>query len=164
MTSAKPTTKKRASGKERTWAGKFDRQVGFLLRKAYQRNMVIFQQHTPVPQLTSMQAATLMVLLDESPCSLTTLGRAAAMDPATTRGVVERLHERELVSLVSDSKDKRKVMVQLVKRGQQLAQDMVPILTRIADETTKSLNDAERIALTYLLEKIANGDDETKEK
>jgi DNA-binding MarR family transcriptional regulator len=140
------------------WTGKFERQVGFLLRKAYQRNMAIFQQHTPIPQLTSMQTAALMVLLDNNPCSLTTLGRAAAMDPATTRGVVERMHERDLVSLVSDSKDKRKVMVRLEKKGRQIAQEMVPILVKIADETMKPLNDAERVALTYLLQKIANGE------
>lgn len=153
--------RKKTSGKNadtQIWTGKFERQVGFLLRKAYQRNMVIFQKHTPIAQLTSMQTAALIVLLEHNLCSLTDLGRAAAMDPATTRGVVERLHERDLVSLLSDSRDKRKVMVQLEKRGRQVAQEMVPILVKIADETMKPLNDAERVALAYLLQKIADGE------
>jgi len=111
----------------------------------------------PVPSLTSVQAAALIVLVDHSPCSLTTLGRAAAMDPATTRGVAERLNEKGWVSLVPDSRDKRKVMVRLEKKGRQFALDLIPVLNKIADETLSPLNEAERVALVYLLDRIATG-------
>ena len=149
---------------ESVWFEKLDRQVGFLLRKASQRNLTIFQKHAPAQGLTSVQAAALIVLLDYSPCSLTTLGRAAAMDPATTRGVAERLSEKGWVSLVADAKDKRKVMVRLEKKGRQFALDLVPVLYAIADETLDPLNEAERVALVYLLEKVANGASETDEE
>ena len=142
---------------EPAWVDNLDKQVGFLLRKASQRNLTIFQKLAPVPSLTSVQAAALIVLVDHSPCSLTTLGRAAAMDPATTRGVAERLSEKGWVSLVSDSRDKRKVMVKLEKKGRQFALDLIPVLNRIADETLSPLNEAERIALVYLLDRVANG-------
>ena len=142
---------------EPAWVGNLDKQVGFLLRKASQRNLIIFQKLAPVPSLTSVQAAALIVLVDHSPCSLTTLGRAAAMDPATTRGVAERLSEKGWVSLVPDSRDKRKVMVRLEKKGRQFALDLIPVLNRIADETLSPLNEAERIALVYLLDRVANG-------
>jgi MarR family transcriptional regulator, lower aerobic nicotinate degradation pathway regulator len=145
---------------ERLWYEKLNKQVGFLLRKASQRNLTIFQKRAPVPSLTSVQAAALIVLLDESPCSLTTLGRAAAMDPATTRGVAERLSEKGWVSFVADKKDKRKVMVRLEKKGRQLALDLVPVLYAIAHETLEPLNEAERVALVYLLAKIANGSEQ----
>ena len=151
---------------ELAWVGNLDRQVGFLLRKASQRNLTIFQKHAPVAGRTSVQAAALIVLLDHSPCSLTTLGRAAAMDPATTRGVAERLNEKGWVSLVPDSRDKRKVMVRLEKKGRQFALDLIPVLNKIADETLSPLNEAERIALVYLLDRIAaganGGEDEEK--
>jgi len=149
---------------ELAWLDKLDRQVGFLLRKASQRNLAIFQKRAPAPSLTSVQAAALVVLLDYSPCSLTTLGRAAAMDPATTRGVAERLSEKGWVSLVPDTKDKRKVMVRLEKKGRHLAIDLVPILYAIADETMEPLNEAERVALVYLLGKISNGPDDASEE
>jgi len=149
---------------ELAWLDKLDRQVGFLLRKASQRNLTIFQKRAPAPSLTSVQAAALVVLLDYSPCSLTTLGRAAAMDPATTRGVAERLSEKGWVSLVPDTKDKRKVMVRLEKKGRHLAIDLVPILYAIADETMEPLNEAERVALVYLLGKISNGPDDASEE
>lgn len=149
---------------ELTWFDKLDKQVGFLLRKASQRNLTIFQKRAPVPSLTSVQAAALVALLDYSPCSLTTLGRAAAMDPATTRGVAERLSEKGWVSLVADTKDKRKVMVKLEKKGRQFARDLVPVLYAIADETMEPLNEAERVSLVYLLGKISNGPDDAGEE
>jgi MarR family transcriptional regulator, lower aerobic nicotinate degradation pathway regulator len=142
---------------ETAWVGNLDKQVGFLLRKASQRNLTLFQKHSPVASLTSVQAASLIVLIDQSPCSLTTLGRAAAMDPATTRGVAERLSEKGWVSLVADSKDKRKVMVKLEKKGRQFALDLIPILHAIAAETLEPLNEAEQVALVYLLGKIGHG-------
>lgn len=79
------------------------------------------------------------------------------MDPATTRGVVARLRERNLVSLVPDKKDKRKVMIRLEGSGKEAVQKMVPILAKIAEETMTSLNETERVALAYLLKKVANG-------
>jgi DNA-binding MarR family transcriptional regulator len=143
---------------ESAWFDGLNKQVGFLLRKASQRNLTIFQKRAPAPSLTSVQAAALIVLLDYSPCSLTTLGRTTAMDPATTRGVAERLSEKGWVSLVADANDKRKVMVRLEKKGRQFAIDLVPVLYSIADETLEPLNEAERVALVYLLGKIATDD------
>ncbi len=142
-----------------TWID-IEKQIGFLLRKASQRNLIIFQKHVPIPNLTSVQAAALIVLIDHSPCSLTTLGRRAAMDPATTRGVAERLSDRGWVSLVSDESDKRKVMVKLERKGRKLANELVPLLHAIADATLKPLNEEERVALTLLLERISQTDAE----
>jgi DNA-binding MarR family transcriptional regulator len=158
--SARSASSKQA---ELPWIETFSKQVGFLLRKASQRNLTIFQKRAPVPGLTSVQAAALIVLLDYSPCSLTTLGRAAAMDPATTRGVAERMSEKGWVSLVADTKDKRKVMVKLERKGRQLAMELIPVLYAIADETLEALNEAERVALVYLLGKIAGSGEEADE-
>ncbi len=142
-----------------TWIDQFERQIGFLLRKASQRNLAIFQRQVTFPSLTSVQAAALLVLMDYSPCSLTTLGQRAAMDPATTRGVVERLNERGLISLLSDATDRRKVIVQLEKKGRRLAGELIPILFSIADETMANLNEAERAMLLHLLDKMTSGTD-----
>jgi MarR family transcriptional regulator, lower aerobic nicotinate degradation pathway regulator len=144
-----------------TWIDQFEKQIGFLLRKASQRNLAIFQRQAPLPNLTSVQAAALIVLMDHSPCSLTTLGHLAVMDPATTRGVAERLAERHLISLLSDPKDKRKVIVRLDRKGRHLATELIPILFSIADETMASLNEAERAMLLHLLCKMTAGGDKS---
>jgi DNA-binding MarR family transcriptional regulator len=135
-------------------------QVGFLLRKAYQRNMTIFQNLCPDRKLTAMQAAALVSLIDIGPCSLSALGSRAAMDPATTRGVVDRLLERKLVSLSTDRIDRRKVIVKIKPSGRKLIDEMLPVFDRIADDTMAQLNSAERVVLVTLLQKVGYGDEE----
>lgn len=131
--------------------------VGFLLRKAYQRNALLFQRHSPGRQLTGPQGAVLIALFGSPPCSLTELGRRTAMDPATTRGVVERMRERGLVSVSPGTRDKRQVMVRLEEQGNELYEMLVPARLRIDEDTMGALNAAERVALVMLLKKITNG-------
>ena len=132
--------------------------VGFLLRKFYQKNQAIWQALCPDKQMTSVQSAALSVLHGGGPCTLTTLGRAAAMDPATTRGVVDRLRRRGMISLQSDPVDRRKVIVQLEPAAQAYFTAMAATMPRIEEATLAPLNPAERIALEYLLHKVTGTD------
>ena len=66
-----------------------DDQIGYLLRKAYQRNSVIFSEM--VPELTTMQFSVMRRLATDGAMSQNLLGRSVAMDGATTKGVVDRL-------------------------------------------------------------------------
>jgi DNA-binding MarR family transcriptional regulator len=141
--------------------GKYDfsKQIGHLLRKAYQRHTAIFQKFCIDPQLTAVQFVVLCVIGENSPCFLTTISRAAALDPATTRGVVERLSKRNLITIAQDNVDKRRVVAQLQEEGRQLMQDMIPYSLKITDATMAGLSPAERVALEYLLMKIADLDE-----
>lgn len=130
-------------------------QVGHLLRKAYQRHTAIFQDICFDRQLTSVQLAALCTIDIHGASSLREVGRAAALDPATARGVVDRLRDRGLVALSADPNDKRKVVVDLEEEGRRLVQAMVPYSAEISKRTTQSLNPAEKVALVYLLQKIA---------
>ncbi len=98
-----------------------EKSIGFLLRKSYQRNMVLFSELSPHSDLTAVQAAALLALKDHSPCSLAELGRMAAMDPATTRGVVERMRKRDLVRTEPSDEDRREVIIHLEKEGKKIA-------------------------------------------
>ena len=120
------------------------RQIGFLVRKFYQKNQAIWQ--------------ALCVLLRDGPCTLTTLGRAAAMDPATTRGVVDRLQRRGMISVIDDPADRRKVIVQLMPAGHDYLELMADVMPQIAEATLTPLNPAERVALEYLLRKVTDGE------
>jgi DNA-binding MarR family transcriptional regulator len=133
---------------------KFAQQVGHLLRRAYQRHTAIFQRLCPDPQLTSVQLAVLCAVGERDACSLSEIGRAAAIDPATTRGIVERLEQRRLITLLADETDKRKVMVVLELAGQRLLKDVLPHAQQITQQTTCALNPAEEIALGFLLRKL----------
>jgi MarR family transcriptional regulator, lower aerobic nicotinate degradation pathway regulator len=128
--------------------------IGHLLRKAYQNHSAIFQNLCIDPQLTSVQLATLFAVSASGLSSLRDVGRAAALDPATTRGVVDRLKLRGLVVLSPDVNDKRKVLVDLSLAGHRLVKEMIPCSRKIGEKTLEALNPAEQIALTYLLKKI----------
>jgi DNA-binding MarR family transcriptional regulator len=120
--------------------------------------MMLFQRMCVDPSLTSVQLATLHSLADNGPSSLTAIGRSAAMDPATTSGVVDRLKDRGLVTLSPDPNDRRRVIVELEPRGRKLVEEMLPVLEQLAEATMDRLTVAERVALIYLLEKISQTD------
>jgi DNA-binding MarR family transcriptional regulator len=131
--------------------------VGFLVRKLYQKNQTIWQATCPDPQLTSVQFAALNTIFRMGPSSLAEIGRAAAMDAATTRGVVDRLRARDLLTLETTSQDRRKVIVKLEPAGEAIVQTMQATVQSIADATLHPLNPAERIALQFLLLKATDG-------
>lgn len=134
------------------------KQVGHLLRKAYQTHVAIFQALSNHPQITPTQFAVLCAVRDVGPCSLTVIGRRIVMDLATVRGTIERLSNRGLVSISKDDTDRRQVIAALSPEGRQLLDDMVPIAQKITDATVQKLSVAETIALIYLLEKISTTD------
>ena len=136
------------------------RQIGFLIRKFYQKNQAIWQALCPDEAMTSVQSAALSVLLRDGPCTLTTLGRAAAMDPATTRGVVAPLPRRGLVSVIAAPAGRRHVIVELMPPGDYLGL-MAEVMPQIAEATLTPLNPAERVALEYLLRKVTDGEPPT---
>jgi MarR family transcriptional regulator, lower aerobic nicotinate degradation pathway regulator len=150
-----PQIQAAGSSKDRTREYDYSVQIGYLLRRAYQSHMAIFQRFNVDPQLTSVQFAALCALRDNGASSLTMLGRATGTDFATIRGVVDRLSERKFVSLCGDSRDQRKVIVRLSRSGSSLVRRMIPQAYKINDLTARSLNPAERLALVYLLTKMA---------
>jgi DNA-binding MarR family transcriptional regulator len=160
---AKPASVPKKSH-DRTRSYNFQEQVGFLLRKAYQSHSLLFQRMCPDPQLTTAQFAVLCSIRDAGACSLTDIGRAVVMDPATTRGIVGRLQERKLVSLANDEIDRRRIIVDLNDKGRALLSDIIPHAMAITEATLDPLNSAERIALLYLLSKLApNGESDLED-
>ncbi|WP_322027896.1 MarR family winged helix-turn-helix transcriptional regulator [Burkholderia sp. BCC1977] len=132
-------------------------RLGSLLRRLYQRNQAIWQAKAIDGKITSVQTATLGILFDEGALSLTEIGTAGAMDPATTRGVVDRLQSHGLVELGSDARDKRRVIVSLNAEGRSYVEAMLPVMDQIIEETLEALNPAERFAFEFLVRKLVEG-------
>jgi DNA-binding MarR family transcriptional regulator len=141
-------------------ANRYDitKQVGHLLRKAYQTHVAIFQSLNICPQITPTQFAVLCAVKDCGPCSLTVIGRRIVMDLATIRGIIERLHKRGLVSFSRDDTDRRQVIARLEPKGRELIERIIPSAQKITEVTVQKLTVAERVALQYLLEKISTTD------
>ena len=135
----------------------YTEQVGHLLRRAYQRHLAIFQARSANSQLTSVQFSVLCALNTYGPSSQVDLVRTSAIDQATIRGILERLKRRNLIKTASDENDQRKVIYALTDEGRQITFEMIPIGLQISEQTVQDLNPAERLAFSYLLNKLING-------
>ena len=134
-------------------------EIGLLIRKFYQKNQSIWQTHCIDAQITSVQHALMNAVDRLGPSSLTEIGRYAAIDPATTRGVVDRLKARGMIAVTSSREDRRKVIVSLTDEARDYLQNMRAVMPDVAMSTLSPLNSAETIALRFLLDKVTSSED-----
>jgi DNA-binding MarR family transcriptional regulator len=130
-----------------------DEQVGYLLRQAMQRHLSIFSENM-TNELTSTQFSVLFRLHELGPCSQNLLGRRAAMDAATVKGVIDRLTLRGLTESRSDAEDGRLTVVSLTREGKNLIEAAIPRAERISAETLKPLSPREQATFLKLLRKV----------
>jgi len=131
-----------------------DDQVGYLLRLASQRHAVIFQTHSP-DGLTPTQFSALLRISEQGKVSQNQLGRLAAMDVATVKGVVDRLRAKGLARTRSDPDDKRRSIISLTVQGAALIEGLKCCGTRITAQTLDPLSATEQDTLVRLLRKIS---------
>ncbi len=131
---------------------RLDDQAGFLLRRALQRHMALFSR--AIPDLTSMQFATLAKLAEAGALSQNALGRLTAMDAATIKGVVDRLGRRGLVQTESDRSDRRRTIVSLTGEGRTLFEALEERGCKVTAETLAPLSESEQAVFLHLLRKL----------
>lgn len=131
-----------------------DDQVGFLLRRAYQRSCTIFAERVDAG-LTPTQFSVMHRLAEDGPMSQNLLGRSVAMDGATTKGVVDRLSARGLLRTDRDPRDRRRHLVSLTAEGVALVDAAVDAAIEVTADTLDPLSKRERETLIRLLGKIA---------
>ncbi|MEM7210707.1 MAG: MarR family transcriptional regulator [Pseudomonadota bacterium] len=134
-----------------------DAQVGYLLRLAMQRHAGIFQaciQSRVEGGLTPTQFSTLIRLAEQGPCSQNQLGRHAAMDIATIKGVVDRLRHKGLIRTEASTEDKRRSVVSLTESGAALIEDLHTAGAEITRDTLAPLSPSEQRTLIKLLGKL----------
>lgn len=130
-----------------------DDQVGFLLRLANQRHTTIFQTHT-LHGLTPTQFTALIRIAEQGECSQNHLGRLAAMDVATIKGVVDRLREKGLITIKPAPHDRRRSQISLSPEGEKLVGPLREAGHRITQETLQTLTASEQRNLLKILRKI----------
>lgn len=133
---------------------RLDDQVGYLLRLASQRHANIFQTNT-LEGLTATQFAALARIREHGKCSQNRLGRLAAMDVATIKGVVDRLRDKGLTVTESDPNDKRRMLISLSPAGEEMLDRMEQVGLAITEETLRPLTAAEQRSLLKLLRKLS---------
>lgn len=131
---------------------RLDDQIGYVLRRVTQRHLAIFA--AAIPEITTTQFAVMARLIEAGPVSQNQLGRAAAMDAATIKGVVDRLVRLGLVSTSADPADRRRLTVALTPVGTALYADRVRTALLVSDETLAPLSASERDQLMALLSRL----------
>ncbi len=128
-----------------------DGQVGFLLRQVQQRHAGLFAECFG-GDLTPTQWAVVAKLAEIGACSQNLLGRYTAMDVATIKGVVQRLHTRKLLSRRADPNDRRQLLISLSALGRQLFQAHLADARRATAATLSPLTEKDRATFLRLLE------------
>jgi MarR family transcriptional regulator, lower aerobic nicotinate degradation pathway regulator len=132
-----------------------DDQVGFLLRRAYQRASANLVERIGDHRLTAPQFATLARLYERGALPQNRLGRLVVMEPANIRDVVQRLKRRRLVATERDPEDGRQLLIRLTPGGHALVQRLLPVERTATAETLAPLAPAERRVLCDLLRRLA---------
>jgi DNA-binding MarR family transcriptional regulator len=130
-------------------------QVGYWLRRAYQRHMAIFAAVMSDLDLTSVQFAALVKLRDMKAVTQTELGRLIGIDRATISGVVSRLQKRGLLQFRLDPLDRRSRIIALTPAGETLLGQALRRTEQVGDDTLAPISEAERAALRDMLRKLA---------
>jgi len=131
-----------------------ERQVGFLMRVAMQRHTSIFMSLIP-HNLTQTQFAVVAKLAEVGTTSQNHLGRLVCLDAATTKGVVDRLRVRGIVTIEINPQDRRHSMVALTKAGARIAKQSIDQAREITAKTLAPLNRGEQRVIVRLLRKMA---------
>ncbi len=129
-------------------------QVGHLLRRAHQRASAIFAAHFGVHQLTPTQYAALVKIHDEGEVSQNYLGRLTAMDPATMKGVIDRLDKRGLIASKPDPTDRRRTLWRLTGVAEELLGPAIEAGRAVTEATLAPLSPKERAAFLALLARL----------
>jgi len=128
-------------------------QVGFVIRRAHQRHIAIFTSH--IGNLTPPQFAALSMLESHGERPQSQLGAMTSMDAATIKGVVDRLHDQGLVSIVEDPADRRQKIIGITDKGLKTIGELLPIAATVTAETLKGLTKREVATLLRLLTKLS---------
>jgi MarR family transcriptional regulator, lower aerobic nicotinate degradation pathway regulator len=135
---------------------RLDDQLGFQLRRAYQRASANLQARIAAFDITTPQFATLARLYEHGSISQNLLGRLVVMEPANIRDVVQRLKKRGLVEARRHAHDKRLILLSLSAAGRTLFKRLQPLETESTAETLAPLNTGERRLLLDLLRRLGD--------
>lgn len=136
-------------------AYRLENQVGFLLRRAYQRASSNLVERIGPYDLTAPQFATLSRLYERGTLSQNLLGRLVAMEPANIRDVVLRLKKRRLVTTRRDPDDGRLILVALTASGRSLIEQLLPVEIECTARTLAKFNANDKRVLYDLLSRLA---------
>ncbi len=131
-----------------------EEQAAHLLRRAHQRASAIFASLNGESHLTPAQYFAMVRLAEMGELSQNRLGRLAAMDPATVQGVTRRLIERGIVERKPDKTDRRRMLLRLTPKGEELVEQVSEIAAKTNRGVLAPLSPSEQRIFLDLLRRL----------
>lgn len=130
---------------------------GFLLRRAHQLSVGIFEDECSTPGLTPAQFSALTVLGCAEGIDQSTLARALGFDRVTTLHLLRGLQQRGLVQRAQAAHHARRLSLSLTERGREMRQESADPAQRAMRRQLAPLTRAEQDQLLALLRKLCSG-------
>jgi len=129
---------------------------GFLLRRAHQLSVGLFERHCAEFGLTPPQYGVLSVLSYAPDIDQITLARALGYDKVTISHVVRGLEARSLLTRESSSAGRRRMVIRLTRQGRTLLRQTAAGAARAHDELLRPLPPEEQGHLLRLLDQLCS--------
>lgn len=131
-----------------------EKNIGFLLAKAYQRACAMFKEEFEGYDLTPQQFGLLGFLWQEDALSQAELSARSQIDRTTIGGLIGRLEKEGLVRRQAAPHDRRAYQVCLTDMGKALEEQLSPLALKTLARFTAPLTDREVETLRQLLNKL----------
>jgi MarR family transcriptional regulator, organic hydroperoxide resistance regulator len=122
-----------------------DRQVCFALAVASRNVIGLYRPLLEPMGLTHPQYLVMLALWEESPLTLTELGRRLRLEPATLSPLLKRLEAGGMVTRQRDPRDERALAVSLTTKGRRTRARAERIPAAILDRLDMSVADLEEL-------------------
>ncbi|KAB2900735.1 MAG: MarR family transcriptional regulator [Burkholderiaceae bacterium] len=136
----------------------FQQATGHLVRRAHQRSVAIFMEEMAAFDVTPVQFAILVALLDRPGEDQVTLAARVALDAATSGSVIGRLEARGWVRREPDTRDRRRKLLWITPDGERAALQMLDAAPRVQERLVAPLSAEEQADLQRLLAKLVYSD------
>lgn len=133
------------------------RRPGFLLRRAHQLSVGLFEHECQVLKLTPPQFGVLHMLMYSDALDQARLARGLGLDKVTVLHVVRGLEARGWLTRQASVTDRRRWTLTLSEEGKAVFLQAQALADRASEQLLSPLNGEEQQQLTLLLEKLCQG-------
>lgn len=134
-----------------------DQAPGHLIRRLHQIAVAAFVQEAAEADITPVQFGLLKVLSDHPGMDQISLAKRVALDAATSGSVIARLEAKGWIVRSSDSRDRRRKLLQATPLGLQTLEEVMGAVSKAQDVILAPLAEEERVVLMRLLSKLVAG-------
>lgn len=136
--------------------GNYELRILQSLRRIIRAIEIHSQQLNHAYQITGPQLGCLLAIKQNGAMTPTRLARTLYLSVSTVVGIVDRLEEKELLTRLRSTEDRRQVQVCLTAAGELLAESSPSPLQETLSRSLKNLPTEEQVSITLALDKLVH--------